>query len=167
MKEYEFTGIDVLREMHKIMQQMKNEKRLFINEDIAKDKEFVQSFLDAAMGYSIIESQLKVNNYYVPMTFSIDYVRKNMGLTLVTKAARYIGKEGSRLVFMYDTTKTPILFPQDDALPEDGYRFIFSNMDELDKIIVLFSLKFTGDDWSTAAYGYSEDDGKPQPLANI
>jgi len=164
MRTYEFGGIDVQTEIHRLHN--RQSKFLITNESIQDDFKYVTSFLDSANGFTIAESELIVGNYYFPIDILYSPHERKLTLILVIQPAEYVGVAGSRLEFRYNVSSKSLFFPSDESLTDSEHRYIYSNRNELDQIVSVAIMKFSNTDWDFQAFGFDLT-GTIQRITNL
>jgi hypothetical protein len=165
MISYEFNGVDVVKDMQKMIQESLNKSRPNLTENIVKDKEAITSFLPMMEDHSIDESHLTVGKKYFPMLFSVTYPNKSIGVLLTIEHVQFLGVSGSRLKFVCAKGES-IFYPSDAALTANWFRYVYQAKDQLDQAIRNILMKFKNTDWVVSASGYNID-GKMHPISNI
>lgn len=165
MRIYEFGGIDVQKELLRL--HSRRSKFSITNESIEQDKEYINSFIDAANGYSIRENELVIDNFYFPITIVVNLIERKILMTVTIQKAKYVGIAGNRLEFKYETCPKSLFFLKDEYLLENEHTFIFSTKEELNQIVSLSILKFRDIDvWNFLAFGY-DSSGDFHRITNI
>jgi hypothetical protein len=164
MRTYEFGGIDVQAEIHRLHK--RRSKFSITNESEQSDTEYITTFLASAEGYSVLESELVIGNYYFPIDILYNSLERKLTIILVVQQAEYVGIAGSRLEFRYNTNSKSLFFPTDESLTDSEYRYVFSNRNELDQIVSVATMKFNNTDWDFQAFGFDLT-GTIQRITNL
>jgi hypothetical protein len=153
MRIYEISGIDIGAMMETFIKEGASESRPLLNEEITRDAEFVNAFVAAAKQYDIPADRLIVGTEYYPLGLAVQLQQRSLKLFITPIPVQFVAIAGSRLKFI--TRKSAIIyFPSDQALVENGYRFITSSREEIDQLVDLAVLKFNNSDWALQALAW-------------
>jgi hypothetical protein len=129
--------------------------------------EFIEAFIPVVKNDSIAEDDLVIGKYYLPIYFTISLRHLSIDLLTVIAPAKYIGPQGNRLLFVYDSApKRTLPFPSDSALDSEQIKAIYDSKDKIDIVINYLEMKFSNTQWAVQALGYAPD-GSMQRITNL
>ena len=164
MKVSEITDryIDVQHESKRAHARRSQARRL--SESIDQDRENFKIVAGSITHYGVPESQLIIGQYYYPINVAASIEHKVILIHMCFSPAKFIGVEGSRLIFKYETSDTTMRFPQDEWLSDDEIGAVADSEENIKMVYSILAARYSNTDWEFEVFTYDTNTSKPVKL---
>lgn len=148
IKEYDF------QEIHKrAHQRMVNRRRPIneITESTGDFNEYLQS-----LNEGLTDAVLRKGELYYVFDISGSPSDKQISLITTSTPLKFIGFQGSRLIFCHPTNvlSARVFFPDENHVAADQIRKVYIDQSKLNENVTIFLLKFSQSDWIIDWHAY-------------